>query len=118
MAIAAPRRVLSVAALLTIALGILGVPVAKSLSPSGFQDPTAESSLASQLLTERFHQGDVQMLIVVSGPGGVDSPQAREAGTDIVDQLRRSPHVANVTSYWTTPPAAAADLVSKDRTSG
>src|SRR5215217_5922941 len=118
MAIAAPRRVITVAALLTIAVGILGVPVAKSLSPSGFQDPMAESSRASQLLTDRFHQGDVQMLIVVSGPGGVDSPQAREAGTDIVDQLRRSAHVTSVTSYWTTPPAAAADLVSKDRTSG
>jgi RND superfamily putative drug exporter len=118
MAIAAPRRVITVAALLTIALGILGVPVAKSLSPSGFQDPTAESSRASQLLTDKFHQGDVQMLIVVSSPGGVDSPQVREAGTDIVDQLRRSAHVANVTSYWTTPLGAAADLVSKDRTSG
>ncbi|MGX9789682.1 MMPL family transporter [Mycobacterium sp. MMS18-G62] len=118
MAIAAPRRVITVAALLTIALGIFGVPVAKTLSPSGFQDPTAESSRATQLLTDKFHQGDVQMLIVVSAPGGVDSPAAREAGTDIVDQLRRSPHVANVTSYWTTPPAAAADLVSKDHSSG
>jgi RND superfamily putative drug exporter len=104
--------------LLTIALGIFGVPVAKSLSPSGFQDPTAESSRASQLLTDKFHQGDVQMLIVVSAPSGVDSPAAHGAGTDIVNQLRRSAHVANVTSYWTTPPAAAADLVSKDRTSG
>lgn len=104
--------------MLTIALGIFGVPVARSLSPSGFQDPTAESSRATELLTEKFHQGDVQMLIVVSAPGGVDSPAAREAGTDIVDRLRRSPQVADVKSYWTTPPAAAADLVSKDHTSG
>jgi RND superfamily putative drug exporter len=118
LAIAAPRRVITIAALLTIALGIFGVPVAKSLSPSGFQDPTAESSRATELLTDKFRQGDVQMLIVVSAPGGVDSPAARQAGTDIVDGLRRSPHVANVTSYWTTPPAAAADLVSTDHTSG
>ena len=99
-------------------LGVFGVPVAKSLSASGFQDPTAESSRASELLTDKFHQGDVQLLIVVSAPDGVDSAAARATGTRIVDQLRQSPHVANVTSPWTTPPAAAADLVSRDRTAG
>ena len=104
--------------LLTVALGIFGVPVAKSLSASGFQDPTSESARATQLLTDKFHQGDVQLLIVVSTPDGVDSAPARAAGNDIVDQLRSSPHVAQVTSPWTAPPPAAADLVSRDRTSG
>ena len=109
---------IAVAALLTAVLGVFGVPVAKSLSASGFQDPTAESSRATELLTDKFHQGDVQLLIVVSAPDGVDSAAARAAGTQIVDQLRQSPHVANVTSPWTTPPAAAADLVNRDRTAG
>ena len=104
--------------LLTVALGIFGVPVAKSLSASGFQDPTSESATATQVLTDKFHQGDVQLLIVVSTPDGVDSAPARAAGNDIVDQLRSSPHVAQVTSPWTAPPPAAADLVSRDRTSG
>ncbi len=49
---------------------------------------------------------------------GVEGPAARAAGTEIVDQLRRSPHVVDVTSPWTAPPQAAAELVSKDRTSG
>ena len=109
---------IAVAALITAVLGVFGVPVAKSLSASGFQDPTAESSRATELLTDKFHQGDVQLLIVVSAPDGVDSAAARATGTQIVDQLRQSPHVANVTSPWTTPPAAAADLVSRDRTAG
>ena len=104
--------------LLTVALGIFGVPVAKSLSASGFQDPTAESAAATRFLTEKFHRGDVQLLIVVSTPDGVDSAPARAAGNQIVDQLRSSPHVAQVTSPWTAPPSAAADLVSRDRTSG
>jgi putative drug exporter of the RND superfamily len=104
--------------LLAVALGVFGVPVAKSLSASGFQDPNAESSRATELLTKKFHQGDVQLLVIVSYPDGIDSPEARETGTRIVDQLKRSPHVATVTSPWTTPPAAAADLVSKDRTAG
>jgi RND superfamily putative drug exporter len=104
--------------LLTVVLGVFGIPVAKSLSASGFQDPTSESAAAAQVLTDKFRQGAVQLLVVVSTPDGVDSDPARAAGNDIVDQLRSSPHVAEVTSPWTTPPPAAADLVSRDRTSG
>ena len=118
MAITSPRRVIVVAALLTLALAIFGVPVANSLSASGFQDPTSESARASQLLTDKFGQGDTQLLVAVSTPDGVDSPAARAAGTEIVDQLRSSPHVVDVASPWTTPPQAAADLVSKDRNTG
>ena len=118
MAITSPRRVIVVAALLTLALAIFGVPVANSLSASGFQDPTSESARASQLLTDKFSQGDTQLLVTVSTPEGADSPAARAAGTEIVDQLRSSPHVVDVASPWTTPPQAAADLVSKDRSTG
>src|SRR5215208_135935 len=118
LAIAAPRRVIAFAVLLTVALGIIGIPVAKTLSASGFQDPTSESARATQLLTDKFKQGDVQLLIIVSTRDGIDSAAARAAGNDIVDQLRSSPHVALVMSPWTAPPPAAADLVSRDRTSG
>ncbi|WP_082965261.1 MMPL family transporter [Mycobacterium sp. ACS1612] len=118
VAITAPRRVITCAVLLTVALGIFGVPVAKSLSASGFQDPTSESTRATRILTDQFHQGDVQLLIVVSTPEGMDSAPAHAAANRIVDQLRSSPHVAQVTSPWTAPPSAAADLVSRDRTSG
>lgn len=37
LAIAAPGKVLMVAGLLAVLLGIFGVPVADKLSPSGFQ---------------------------------------------------------------------------------
>lgn len=70
------------------------------------------------MLADKFHQGDVQLLIVVCTHDGADSQPARAAGMDIVDQLHRSPHVADVTSPWTTPPPAAGSLVSKDRTCG
>jgi RND superfamily putative drug exporter len=39
LAIAAPRRVVAAAVLMMVAAGIFGVPVAGSLSSSGFQDP-------------------------------------------------------------------------------
>lgn len=118
LAIAAPRKVLVVSALLTLALAILGVPVAKGLSPSGFQDPTSESSRASALLTGKFGQGDVQMLVTVSTPGGVDSASARSIGTKLVNTLTSSPHVVHVRSPWTAPPITAAELTSRDRKVG
>ncbi|MDA2892009.1 MMPL family transporter [Mycolicibacterium sp. BiH015] len=118
LALAAPRRILVAAALLTVALGAFGVPVAKSLSPSGFSDPGSESAHAAALLTDKFDQGNVQMLIVVSSPDGIDAQKVRDVGTGIVADLNDNPHVAGVSSPWTTPPAAAADLVSRDRTAG
>jgi uncharacterized membrane protein YdfJ with MMPL/SSD domain len=118
LAIAAPRRTLGVAALVMVAAGIFGIPVAQSLSAGGFADPTSESARATKVLTDRFGRGDVQLLFIVFAPDGVASPAARAVGTDIADQLSRSAHVTSVTSAWTAPPAAAASLVSKDDKSG
>jgi RND superfamily putative drug exporter len=118
LAISAPRRTLAVAALLMVAAGIFGIPVAKSLSASGFQDPNSQSSHAAMILTDKFGQGDLQLLFVISAPGGVTGPAARAVGTQIADKLSHSEHVTSVASAWTTPAAAAASLVSKDGRSG
>lgn len=118
LAIAAPRRVLAVIALVMVAAAIFGIPVAKTLSAGGFQDPTSQSAQATALLTEKFDQGDMQLLITVTSAEGVNSPAATAAGTEIVRELERSPHVAQVVSAWTAPPSAAAELISKDKDSG
>ena len=118
LAISAPRRILAAAVLVAVAAGIFGIPVAQSLSASGFQDPNSESSRASQLLTDKFGQGDVQMLITVTAEDPVLKGQGRAVGLDVVDRLERSPHVAGVTSAWTAAPAAATELVSKDGKAG
>jgi RND superfamily putative drug exporter len=114
LAISAPRRVIAIAALGMVALAIFGVPVAKSLSVSGLQDPDSQSARATQLLADKFAQGDVGLLFLVSAPDGFDSAAARMTGAEIVDYLRRSPHVAKVTSAWTARPPAASGLVSRD----
>ena len=101
-----------------VAAAIFGIPVAKSLSAGGFQDPTSESAQATQLLTDKFHQGDMQLLVTLTAPDGVNSPAATSVATDIVDHLKQSPHVAQVTSAWTVPPQAAAELISRDGKSG
>ena len=97
-----------------VAAGIFGIPVAKSLSAGGFQDPTSESAKATRLLTDKFGQGDLQLLITVCAPDGFASSPARAAGIDIAAQLSRSPHVPSVASAWTVPPEAATELVSRD----
>lgn len=118
LAIARPRRVVILAALLVLAMGIFGVPVARHLSPSGFQDPDAQSSRAATVLTEKFGQGDVPLQIVITAPDRFDSPKARAVANEVIDELKRSGHVAAITSAWTSPPKTAAALISKDGKSG
>ena len=119
-AIAAPRRILVVALLVMVGCGIFGVPVIQHLSAGGFQDPTSESAEATQLLVDKFDQGDMELLISVTSEGadGVEGGPARAVGTDIAAKLEQSPHVANVTSAWTAPPAATPALISRDGKTG
>jgi putative drug exporter of the RND superfamily len=118
LAIAAPRRIIAVGVLVFIAAAVFGIPVAKSLSPGGFQDPNSESAHAIKVLSDKFGQSGQQVLILVTAPGGTNSEQARKVGTDLVDQFQRSPLVYNASSPWTAPPQAAAELVSTDGKSG
>jgi RND superfamily putative drug exporter len=127
LAIAWPRRILAAAVLVLVAAAVFGIPVAKSLSAGGFQDPASESAQAIKLLTDKFGQSDQQLVILVTAPGGAQSDQARRVATDIAGQVQGSDGVYNVVSAWTRPTATgsdspgshlAADLVSKDGKSG
>ncbi|MBV8347780.1 MAG: MMPL family transporter, partial [Mycolicibacterium sp.] len=118
LAIRAPRLSVGIAVLVMVCAAVLGLPVIGNLSAGGFQDPTSESAHAADLLSAKFGRGDVQLLFVVTSPQGAQSPAARAVGTDIVEQLKHSPFVGDVTSAWTVPPPAAAGLVSKDGKSG
>jgi uncharacterized membrane protein YdfJ with MMPL/SSD domain len=110
--------VVGLAALLTVLTAVFGIPVAAHLSAGGFQDPGSESARAAQMLSEKFQQSDQQLLFTVSHPAGAQSAAASTVGTDIVTLLDASPNVLGVTSPWTSPPAAAAELLSTDGTTG
>jgi RND superfamily putative drug exporter len=109
---------IAVALLIMIGAGIFGIPVTKSLSAGGFQDPTSESWRAARLLSERFGQGDMWMVIAVTSDAGIASPAARAVSADLVRHLQASPHVADISSAWTAPPPAAPALISKDGKTG
>lgn len=122
-AIAAPRRIVAIGVLVFAAAAIFGVPVAKSLSAGGFQDPNSESARAIDVLSGKFGQSGQQLLILVTAPDGVGSGPARAVATDLVGALQGSPLVYNATSPWTgaaanrgAPPSG--DLVSRDGKSG
>ena len=102
------------AALLTVLAAIVGIPVASHLSAGGFQDPGSESAQAARILSKKFNQSDQQLLITVTDPGGAAEGPARDIGIGIVGRLTASPNVLSVTSPWTSPPSAAAELLSTD----
>jgi RND superfamily putative drug exporter len=118
LAIASPRRVIVWAVLVMIGAATFGIPVLKSLSAGGDLDPSAESSKASALLSQKFDQGDMSMVITVSYPGGAKQPEARTVGTDLVVRLQNSAKVREVRSGWTVPPDAASTFFSKDGKTG
>ena len=118
LAIAAPRRIIAVALLVMVGAGMFGIPVSKSLSAGGLQDPTSESWQAAQLLSEKFGQGDMHMVIAVTSEAGAESLAARAVGADLVRQLQASPHVADVNSAWTASPPDVATMISKDGKTG
>jgi RND superfamily putative drug exporter len=118
LAIAAPRRIIAVALLVMVGAGMFGIPVSKSLSAGGLQDPTSESWQAAQLLSEKFGQGDMHIVIAVTSEAGAESLAARAVGADLVRQLQASPHVADVNSAWTASPPDVATMISKDGKTG
>ena len=118
LAIAAPRRIIAAAVLVMVAAGVFGIPVAKSLSAGGLQDPTSESDQATKLLVDKFGRGDMDLVISVTSDAGAQGDAARAVGTDIAARLQASPYVAQVTSAWTAPPSAAPALISKDGKTG
>ena len=118
LAIAAPRRIIAVALLVMVGTAIFGIPVIKSLSAGGLQDPTSESWHASRLLSDKFKQGDMQLIICVTSDAGALGPAATPVGSDLVDQLKHFAFVTDVNSPWTAPPPAIPALISKDGKTG
>ncbi|AXN46737.1 Membrane protein YdfJ [Mycobacterium marinum] len=113
LSLTAPRRVIAVVILVMVGTAIFGIPAANSLAAGGFLDPSAESARAAAVLADKFHRGDMEMVLLVSSDDGVRDGPARIVGTDIARQLAQSPFVAQVASPWDTP-QPPPDMVSAD----
>ncbi len=108
------RQVLLLAFLIVLAAGAYGSSAVSHLSSGGFTDPSSPSTKADALLSQRFHQGDPNLVFLVQSPSGVSTAAARSVGTTLAVDLARQPDVKGVASYWTVPPAAQAGFVSRD----
>nr|WP_206040148.1 MMPL family transporter [Rhodococcus sp. HNM0563] len=109
-----PKRILVGAVLFLLVAGAIGAPVNSLLAAGGYNDPTSQSHLASDILQKHFDRGSLPVVFEVVAPGGADSPAARSRAVEVERVLRESNHIRQVVSYWTSPPAIAAGLKSKN----
>ncbi len=112
------RLVLFVAFVIVVGAGTFGGGVAKRLSSGGFNDPSAQSSQANNVLRDQFHTGDPNVVLLVTARSGatVDSPAVAEAGRALTARLAGEATVSQASSYWSL--GNAAPLRSHDGTQG
>ncbi|HTW09610.1 MAG TPA: MMPL family transporter [Acidimicrobiales bacterium] len=108
------RLVLALALFIVLAAGAFGGSAVSKLSSGGFTDASSPSTRADAVLATRFHQGDPNLVFLVSGQGGVNSPAVRAVGTSLARSLRSQANVTGVASYWSAPGAERAAFVSND----
>src|SRR6478672_11087065 len=95
-----PKRVLAISGLILVGGALYGAPVASHLLTGGFTDPAADSTKATQLIDDKFHGGQANLVFLVSAPGGIDSPAARATGKHIQQELaKRSDWTSFAQSY-------------------
>jgi RND superfamily putative drug exporter len=107
------RPVVVVAALLFVLAGALGADVADKLSTGGFENPSADSTRAGDLLDDRFGAGEPNVVLLVQADvGTVDDPDVVAAGMAVTEELASQPNTAAVVSYWSlgnAPPLRGDD---------
>jgi RND superfamily putative drug exporter len=99
----APKRVLTVAALLFLAALTFGAPVAAHLSNGGFTAPGSQSARADDLLTAQFKTGDANLIVELTAPAGAET--ARVRAETIISALHSDRYVSQVRSYWDGVPS-------------
>ncbi|WP_433563603.1 MMPL family transporter [Nocardia sp. CA-151230] len=116
-AMARPRAVLVAALLLMLICGGFGATVKSHMVGGGYLTDSLESVRANDFITKNFPGGNPNLIVMVSGDGGVNSPQVRAEAQRVTDELSQDPTVTGVQSYWTSlaaRPDLAAALKSKD----
>jgi RND superfamily putative drug exporter len=107
------RLVLLATAVFVVVAAMAGTGVFDALKGGGFADPDAESTAAKDLLEERFGQGDPNVVLLVTAPGGdVDGQAAVAEGRALTERLAAEEGMSQAASYWTL--GQVAPLRSKD----
>lgn len=110
-----PKRVLLVVLLLALAGGVASGSLTKRLTAGGYTDDHTDSARAAVVLEHTFKQGDPNLVLLVSDPRGVDSPQVVAAGQALTKRLSAEPGVKSVGSYWSLNRLAALRSKAGDK---
>jgi RND superfamily putative drug exporter len=94
------KSILAAAAAVLILAGVLGVGAFGKLESGGFQDPSAQSTVAKNLIDQQFGGQASIVLLVHARTGTVDNPAVAAEGTRLADRLAAEPAVSNVVAYW------------------
>ncbi|MFE9765428.1 MMPL family transporter [Streptomyces sp. NPDC005808] len=105
------RLVLTLTVVAVVAMGVIGFGAFGKLLGGGFEDPSAPSTHAQELIDEKFGGESNLVLLVRADEGAIGSPAAERAGSTLTSELKAEPTVANVISYWDTD---ASSLTSRD----
>ncbi|MEV7022098.1 MMPL family transporter [Kitasatospora sp. NPDC093558] len=102
-ALATGRRklVLLLSLLFCVLAGGLGGAVQTKLSAGGYDVPGAESTVANQVLSQRFGTGEPNLVLLVKTPGGADDSQTAAKGAELTRKLAAEEGVQEAASYWT-----------------
>lgn len=114
LAVRARAVVLAAAVAVLVVAGLIAGGVTDRLAGGGFDDAGDEVAAAERVLEVEFKAGEPNLILLVdAGPGGVDSPQAAQAGLALTHGLAAEAGVADVASYWST---GLPSLKSRDGT--
>nr|WP_241265953.1 MMPL family transporter [Streptomyces boncukensis] len=111
MTIRRPRLVLIVAVVGVVLMGAVGAGAFGKLQGGGYDDPSSQSSRATQTIEKKFGGETNLVLLVRPSQGGVDTPAAEKRGRELVADLKKEQDLENVVSYWDTN---SPDLRSED----
>lgn len=108
------KAVMWFALLFCVLAGGLGGTVTSKLSAGGYDVAGAPSTEASAVLSQQFHSGEPNLVIVVRTPNGVDDPAVVASGTALAHSLASEIGVQQVASYWTSGKAPSLHSKSGD----
>jgi len=102
------RLVLALTALFVVVAAGLGSAAFGRLKDGGFNDPGSESSRATRVLTEQFHSGDPNVVVLLgSRSGSVDGAAATRQGLALTRTVAATAGIEQVASYWSLGRAPA-----------
>jgi putative drug exporter of the RND superfamily len=96
-----------------VVAGAVGGGVVDRMTGGGFEDPGAESALASDQLERVFNAGDPNLILLVTADeGSVDDKDVAAEGNALTKELAAEPDLEQVVSYWSLgqpPPLRSAN---------